>query len=93
MIVQLIEELRLPAVYTLRGFVEVGGLIAYYVDQASLGRYAAVQIDQIFKGTKPGEIPFYQATNFLLDINLKTATALGITIPAALLARADHVIE
>jgi len=93
LIVELIRELRLPAVYPYRGYVEVGGLIAYSADIPGLMRHAAGQIDQVLKGAKPEEIPFYQATKFLLDINLQTAKALGLTIPPALLARADEVID
>jgi putative tryptophan/tyrosine transport system substrate-binding protein len=93
LIVQLIDELRVPAVYPFRDFVEAGGLMSYTVDLAGLFRHAARQVDQILKGAKPGDIPFYQATTSELIINLKTAKAHGLTIPPTLLARADEVVE
>jgi putative ABC transport system substrate-binding protein len=93
LIVQLVQELRLPAVYPTRQFVDIGGLMTYSVDLASLWRHAARQVDQILNGANPGDIPFYQSTKFDVVINLKTAKALGITIPPTLLARADEVIE
>ena len=72
---------------------EHGGLMAYAHDHEELVTQIARQIDQILKGVKPGDIPFYQATRFLLIINLKGARAFGLTIPPSLLARADEVIE
>jgi putative tryptophan/tyrosine transport system substrate-binding protein len=93
LIVELAEMARLPAISAYREYVELGGLMAYAYDLGDMGRGAADQIDQILKGTKPGEIPIYQATKFELSINLKTARTLGLTIPPSLLARADEVIE
>jgi putative tryptophan/tyrosine transport system substrate-binding protein len=75
-----------------RDYVEAGGLMAYAVDLAELLRRMADDVHQILKGAKPGDIPIYQATKFVL-INLKTAKALGLDIPPTLLARADEVIE
>jgi putative ABC transport system substrate-binding protein len=92
-IVELAQEARLLAMYTYREHVESGGLIAYAFDVPEIIRHSAQQIDQVLKGAKPGNIPFYQATKFDLVINLKTAKALGLTIPPSLLARADEVIE
>lgn len=84
---------RLPAIYELDFLVRDGGLISYGPDlDESLGRVASL-IDRVLKGTKPAELPFEQPTRFRLAINLKTAKALGITIPASLLARADEIIE
>jgi putative ABC transport system substrate-binding protein len=93
LIVELVERHRLPTIFPYRESVELGGLMTYGVDIVDLGRHVADQIDQILKGTKPGEIPIYQATKFELGINLKTAKALGLTIPSSLLAQADEVIE
>jgi putative ABC transport system substrate-binding protein len=93
LIVNLIEEIRLPAVYPFREYMDVGGLMAYAVELRSLYAHMAKQVDQILKGAKPGNIPFYQATKFEVLINLKAAKALGLTIPPSLLARADEVIE
>ena len=93
LITKLAENARLPAIYPDRSFVELGGLMAYGIEVEELYRHAAHQIDQILKGAKPDEIPFYQATQFKLTINLKTAKALGLTIPQSLLLRADEVIQ
>ncbi|HWP88218.1 MAG TPA: ABC transporter substrate binding protein, partial [Burkholderiales bacterium] len=84
---------RLPAVYPAREFVEAGGLIAYAVNYPDLYFRFARYVDKIFKGAKPGELPVEQPTKFELVINLKTAKALGITIPQSLLLRADEVIQ
>jgi putative tryptophan/tyrosine transport system substrate-binding protein len=93
LIVELCGEHRLPAIYASDTFVQIGGLLAYSPDWTEVIRHAAGQIDQILKGVKPGDIPFYQARKFLLPINLKTAQALGIEISPNLLAQADEVIE
>jgi putative tryptophan/tyrosine transport system substrate-binding protein len=92
-IVDLAEKYRLPAVYGSRAAAASGGLMVYAYDLLDLVRHNADQIDQIFKGTKPGDIPYYQARKFDLIINLKTAKILGLTIPPSLLAQADEVIE
>jgi putative ABC transport system substrate-binding protein len=84
---------KLPAVYPDREFVEAGGLIAYAVNYPDLYFRAAGLIDKIFKGAKPAELPVQQPTKFEVVINLKTAKALGITIPQSLLLRADEVIH
>jgi putative tryptophan/tyrosine transport system substrate-binding protein len=93
LIVELAEKNRLPAMCPYRDYVEAGGLMAYTVDLAELLRRMAVNVHQILKGSKPGDIPIYQPTKFELLINLKTARALGLTLPLALLARAAEVIE
>ena len=93
LIIDLAEAARLPAVYPARTFVERGGLISYGAEGADLVRRKASDVAQILKGARPGDIPFYQATRFELVINLKTATALGLTISPTLLSRADEVIE
>jgi len=93
LIVELVQDLRLPAVYPFREFIDEGGLMAYSPNLAELSRHAAHQVDQILKGVNPGDIPFFQATKFELIINLKTAKALGVTVPPSLLARADEVLE
>ena len=92
-IVKLVEETKLPAVYPFREYAELGGLIFYGADLASLYRQMARQVDQVLKGAKISEIPIHQPTKFELVINLKTATALGLEVPPSLLARADEVIE
>src|ERR1700704_1366976 len=93
LIVELAEKNRLPAMCPYRDYVEAGGLMAYTVDLAELLRRMAVNVHQILKGAKPGDIPIYQPTKFELLINLKTAKALGLTLPLALLARAAEIIE
>src|SRR5262249_40165111 len=84
---------RLPAVYFLREIVEEGGLISYGADVADQYRRAAGYIDRILKGEKPADLPVQAPTKFDLALNIKTAKALGLTVPPALIARADAVIE
>jgi putative ABC transport system substrate-binding protein len=92
-IVQFAAQRRLPAIYEAREFVEAGGLASYGPSLHAIQRRAADYIDKIFKGEKPGDLPVEQPSKFELLINLKTAKALGLTMPPSLLARADEVIE
>jgi len=84
---------RLPAIYPFRDFVDAGGLMSYSVDATEVYRSAARYVDRILKGAKPAELPVEQPGKYELVINQKTAKALGITIPSALVARADAVVE
>jgi putative ABC transport system substrate-binding protein len=84
---------RLPEIFATRGYVDAGGLMSYGADIDDLYRRAAVYIDKILRGTKPADLPVEQASKYLVVINLKTAKALGLTIPPTVLARADEVIE
>jgi putative tryptophan/tyrosine transport system substrate-binding protein len=84
---------RLPSVYEWREAVEDGGLIFYGTSNAALSRRAATYVDKILKGAKPAELPVEQPSKFELVINLKTAQALGLTIPPGLLFQADEVIQ
>ena len=92
-ILDLAARYRLPASYPSRDFVENGGLMAYAVNYPDLYFRAASFVDKILKGVRPAELPVEQPTKFELTINLKTAKALGLTVPPALLALADEVIE
>ena len=89
---QLVQAARLPAAYGLHEHVVAGGLLSYAADLASNYRLAATYVDRILKGAKPAELPVQQPTRYELVVNLKTAQALGITIPQSLLLRADQII-
>jgi putative tryptophan/tyrosine transport system substrate-binding protein len=91
--VELAAQHRLPAVYEDRQFAEAGGLMTYGPNEAANFRRAATYVDKILKGAKPADLPVEQPTKFELVINLKTAKALGLTIPPSVLARADEVIQ
>jgi putative tryptophan/tyrosine transport system substrate-binding protein len=93
LIVELVAQSRLPAIYAWRDYVEAGGLMAYEVDASELGRRIADDVREILNGTNPGDVPIYQPTKFQFLINLRAAKALGLTIPPAVLALADEVIE
>jgi putative ABC transport system substrate-binding protein len=92
-IIERAAKQRLPAIYASVEFVEAGGLISYGVSYPHLYRKAATYVDRIFKGAKPADLPIEQPAHFELAINLRTAKALGITVPRSILLRADKVIE
>ena len=92
-VIELAARHGVPAIYGLPGSAAEGGLIYYVVDIVDLWRKAAGYIDRILRGEKPADLPVQQPTKFVLSINLKTAKALGLTVPPTLLARADEVIE
>jgi putative ABC transport system substrate-binding protein len=92
-LIQLTLKHRLPAMFGYKENVQAGGLISYAVDVLDLYRRSAVYIDKILKGAKPADLPVEQASKYELAINLKTAKAIGLTLPPTLLARADEVFE
>ena len=93
LIVELVNKSRLPAIYAARDHAEAGGLMAYGADLGEVAQRMANDVHEILNGTQPGDIPIYRPTKFELVINLNAAKALGLTIPPALLATADEVIE
>jgi putative ABC transport system substrate-binding protein len=92
-VVQLATQNKIPAIYELKQFVEVGGLMSYSADEADNYRRAATYVHKILKGTKPADLPVEQPANFELVINLKAAKQIGLTIPQSVLYRADKVIR
>ena len=92
-IARLAEKNRLPALYGERAYADAGGLIAYGPNATDLWRGAAIYVDKILKGAKPGDLPVEQPTKFELSINVNTAKAMGLTIPLSLVQRADRIIE
>jgi ABC-type uncharacterized transport system substrate-binding protein len=92
-IIDLAAKHRLATIYPNQSYVQAGGLISYGVNYPTVYRRAAVYIHKILSGAKPGDLPIEQPTKFELVINLKTAKALGLTIPPSLLGRADEVIQ
>ena len=92
-IAELAVKSRLPAIWAVRENVNAGGLMSYGTNFDALYRRAATYVDRILKGTKPSDLPVEQPTKFEFVINLRTARALGLTIPPAVLARADTIIE
>ena len=92
-IVDLVVKHQLPTMFNAREYAELGGLMAYGTNVADLFRLSATYVDRILKGANPADLPIEQPTKFELVINLKTAKALGLTIPPSLLLRADQVIE
>jgi putative tryptophan/tyrosine transport system substrate-binding protein len=92
-VIELAARHRLPAIYDFSYFVAEGGLASYGHDPAEQYRQAAVYVDRILRGAKPADLPVQNPTNYELVINLKTARALGLTIPESFLLRANEVIE
>jgi putative ABC transport system substrate-binding protein len=92
-LVALAAKNRLPTMFSFKGDVDAGGLMSYGANAPDLHRRAATYVDKILKGAKPADLPVEQPTKFEFIVNLKTAKALGLTIPPSLLQRADQVIE
>jgi putative ABC transport system substrate-binding protein len=92
-IIDFLLQKRIPALFQTRENVIAGGLMSYGVSLSDLFRMGALYTDKILRGTKPGDLPFAQPVTFEFTINLKTAKAIGLEIPATVIARADKVIE
>ena len=93
LISELAEKYRIPVIYPYRDYVDLGGLITYAPDLGELAQRLANDVHEILGGAKPGDIPYYQPSKFLLIINMKAAKALGLELPPTLIGRADEVIE
>jgi putative ABC transport system substrate-binding protein len=93
LIAELAAQHRLPVIYPYREYTEAGGLMAYGPDNGELAKRMALSVQQILNGAKPGDIPIHQPIKFVMALNMKTAKALGLTIPQSVLAQADEVIE
>jgi putative ABC transport system substrate-binding protein len=93
LIVEFAAKNRVPAMFGAKEFVDAGGLVSYGPSYPDMFRRAGVQVSRILKGAKPADLPVEQPTRFELVINLKTAKALGLTIPQSVLVRADQIIE
>lgn len=93
LLVQLVRQIRLPAIHEVSDYVEAGGLMSYGLDVKPAVRTMAMQVAEILKGANPGDMPYVQEVRFELVINLKTAKSLGLELPPSLLARADRLIE
>jgi putative ABC transport system substrate-binding protein len=93
LIARLAMEAKLPSIGAFREYVEVGGLMAYSFDLVDLNKRCASDVDQIFKGETPGNIPFYQPSKFELSVNLATASHLGLAVPGSLAASAYWIVE
>jgi putative ABC transport system substrate-binding protein len=92
-LVELTAAWRLPAIYQQGGFVDMGGLLCYSGATPEMFKDAAIYVDKILRGASPADLPVEQPTRVVLEVNLRTAKALGLTIPDSILARADRVIE
>lgn len=92
-IAELVARKKLPAIYTLKAYVEAGGLMSYAANYEDLFRRSAIYVDKILRGAKPGDLPIERPSKLELVINLRTAKALGLTAPPSLLMRADQLIE
>jgi putative ABC transport system substrate-binding protein len=92
-LVELPAQQRLPAIYQATGFVEMGGLMSYSADVNELFRHVAIYVDKILRGANPADLPVEQPTRLALEVNLRTAKALGLTIPDTILVQADKVVK
>ena len=92
-IVAIVARHRVPSIYSERVSVKIGGLVYYGTDRVDIFRHGASYVDRVLRGEKPGDLPYQQPTKYELVVNLRTAKALGLTVPPSILARADEVIE